>query len=227
MRSCTIDALKSIFSTHGIPEGLRSDNASFFMSKEFDSFCFDYGINQTTSSPQFARANGEAETAVQTVKKTMWKKAEDKHLALLDYRTTPREGLHLSPAQLLMGRRPRNKLPAKHSLLVPKPYSFYEVKRHFDMEKTERRSLNTYQGNSAGEINIKKGWEEFRTGFAKRKKQHVCKGLRKVLLEQFLRHQAGLPLLLAPRPQLETVNRCQHLLIQPLSTITTLCCYKV
>ena len=31
----TIDALKSIFSTHGIPEGLRSDNASLLVSKEF------------------------------------------------------------------------------------------------------------------------------------------------------------------------------------------------
>ena len=52
MRSrTTIDALKSIFSTHGIPEVLRSDNASLLVSKEFKSFCFDYGINQTISSP--------------------------------------------------------------------------------------------------------------------------------------------------------------------------------
>ena len=43
------------------------------------------------------------------------------------------------PTQLLMGRRPRNKLPAKRSLLVPKPYSFHEVKRHFDMEKTKQK----------------------------------------------------------------------------------------
>ena len=38
MRSRTmIDVLKSIFSTHGIPEGLRSDNASLFVSKKFKS----------------------------------------------------------------------------------------------------------------------------------------------------------------------------------------------
>ena len=59
-------------------------------------------------------------------------------MALLDYHTTPLEGLHLCPAQLLMGRRPRNKLPAKSSLLVPKPSSYHEVKRHFDMEKTKQ-----------------------------------------------------------------------------------------
>ena len=76
---------------------------------------------------------------MQTVKNKLWKKAEDKHLALLDYCTTPQEGLHLSPAQLLMGKRPHNKLPAKRSLLVPKPYSFQEIKRHFDMEKTKQK----------------------------------------------------------------------------------------
>uniref|UniRef100_A0A8C4ND76 Uncharacterized protein n=1 Tax=Eptatretus burgeri TaxID=7764 RepID=A0A8C4ND76_EPTBU len=78
-----------------------------------------------------------SERAVQTVKKTLWKNAEDKHLALSHCRTTPLEGLHLSPAQILMGRRPHTKLPVKISLLVPKPSSFHEVKRHFDMEKTK------------------------------------------------------------------------------------------
>ena len=69
-----IDALKSIFSIHGILEGRRSDNASFLVSIEFKSFCFDDGVNQTTSSLRFARAKSEAERAVQTVKKNCGRK---------------------------------------------------------------------------------------------------------------------------------------------------------
>ena len=51
----------------------------------------------------YPKANGEVERAVQTVKK-LWRKNDDKHLALLDYRTTPLPDIDLSPAQLLMGR---------------------------------------------------------------------------------------------------------------------------
>ncbi len=47
--------------------------------------------------PHTPHSNGEAERAVQTVKK-LWCKATDKHLALLDYRTTPIESVGLSPA---------------------------------------------------------------------------------------------------------------------------------
>ena len=53
---------------------------------------------------------------------------------------------HHSPRRTILvactavdGYKTRNKLPTKHSLLVPKPYSFHEVKRHFDMEKTKQK----------------------------------------------------------------------------------------
>lgn len=90
------------------------------------------------SSPHLHKANGEAERAVQTVK-LLWKKGTDKHLALLDYGTTPLEGINLSPAQLLMGRRPRNILPAASSLLQPKSYNNKEVKQHLHLEKAKQK----------------------------------------------------------------------------------------
>ena len=63
--------------------------------------------------------NGEAERAVQTVKNRYGEKPWTDSLPCL---TTGR--LHwkestLSPAQLLMGRRPRNKLPASEEVLAP------------------------------------------------------------------------------------------------------------
>ena len=136
--STVINTLKSQFSRHGIPQKLRSDCGSQYTSQEFKRFCQDYEIIHHASSPHYQQCNGEAEKAVQTVKR-MWSKAQDKHLALLDYRTTPLEGLNLSPAQLLMGRRPRNKLPSASALLIPSAHDTKEVQRHFDAEKTKQK----------------------------------------------------------------------------------------
>ena len=61
-------------------------------------------------------------------------KNDDKHLALLDYRTTPLPDTDLSPAQLLMGRRLRNKLPMMESLLQPASNNQQEISRY--LEKT-------------------------------------------------------------------------------------------
>ena len=75
---------------------------------------------------------------MQTIER-LWSKAPDKHLALLDYRTTPLESVGLSPAQLLMGRRPRNKLPAARELLTPMAYDALEVKRLLDKTKDTQK----------------------------------------------------------------------------------------
>ncbi|GFO32675.1 transposon ty3-i Gag-Pol polyprotein [Plakobranchus ocellatus] len=68
-------------------------------------------------------ANGKAERSVQIVKK-LWSKCKVKYLAILDYNTTPLENIKASPAQLLMGRRPRNPLPAVKEL-----YELKAIKR--------------------------------------------------------------------------------------------------
>ena len=69
--------------------------------------------------PHRLKANREVERAVQIARK-LWRKNDDQHLALLDYRTTQLPDIDLSPAQLLMGCRLRNKLPMmKLSLLQP------------------------------------------------------------------------------------------------------------
>ena len=113
-----IEELKRKFGVQGIPAEVVSDNGPQFSSFEFQGFAKDYGFKHTITSPLYPKANGEAERAVQTVKK-LWRKNDDKHPALLDYRTTPLPDIDLSPAQLLMGRRLRNKLPMMEGLLQP------------------------------------------------------------------------------------------------------------
>ena len=58
-----------------------------------------------------------------TVKQLMRKALEeskDTHLALLEYRNTPVAGLKYSPAQLLMSRMLKDKIPVTSELLAPK-----------------------------------------------------------------------------------------------------------
>ena len=127
-----IAQLKSIISRHGIPEEIVSDNVSFG-SVEFRQFAKEWGIKVTTSSPTYAQSNGLAEKTVQTVKLLM-KKADmdgrDPYIALLDYRNTPISGMTYSPAQLLMSRSLRTKLPTTDEKLKPRVVRAREQLRH-------------------------------------------------------------------------------------------------
>uniref|UniRef100_A0A3Q3G0S4 Integrase catalytic domain-containing protein n=1 Tax=Labrus bergylta TaxID=56723 RepID=A0A3Q3G0S4_9LABR len=133
-----IETLKIQFSRHGIPTVLRTVNGPQYAAEEFRDLCESYGISQRASSPHTPHFNGEAERAVQTIKR-LWHKASDKYLALLDYRTTPLESVGLSPAQLLMGRRPRNKLPSAQQLLMPRAYDPRKVKHQLDRCKASQK----------------------------------------------------------------------------------------
>ena len=113
--STTVTALREIFATHGIPELLVSDNSSVFTSAEFKTFTQQNGIRHTTSAPYHPATNGLAERAVQTFKSFM-KKTPDGGLQdrlskfLLNNRLTPHTTTGITPAELLLGRRPRSVL---------------------------------------------------------------------------------------------------------------------
>ncbi|KAL9979645.1 hypothetical protein ACROYT_G017335 [Oculina patagonica] len=79
-----------------------------------------------TSSPGYPQSNGQSEKTVQTLK-AMLEKADDPYKALLSYRNTPLEGVNLSPAQMLMGRRLRTPIPVTEDMLKPQLYDPEEV----------------------------------------------------------------------------------------------------
>ena len=111
----TIQKLRAIFATHGIPEVLVSDNGTPFTSSEFQEFTTRNGIRHLTSPPYHPASNGLAERAVQTFK-TWMKKSGDGNVDtqlprfLFHYRNTPHSTTGIAPAELLMGRRPRSVL---------------------------------------------------------------------------------------------------------------------
>uniref|UniRef100_A0A8R1IPR0 Integrase catalytic domain-containing protein n=1 Tax=Caenorhabditis japonica TaxID=281687 RepID=A0A8R1IPR0_CAEJA len=120
----TVRTLKNIFSTHGYPETLVSDNGTQFVSREFASMCEEYGIEHIRSPAFHPQSNGQAERFVDTLKRGLKKlkgegsvDTEIMSKFLLYYRSTPSNALGgLTPAEVHLGRRLRTKM----SLMIPK-----------------------------------------------------------------------------------------------------------
>ena len=102
-----IELMKQIFSEHGIPHVVRSDNGPHYNCYSFTEFPQQYGFKHVTSSPHFPSSKGFIESQVKTTKKTL-KKAKatnnDPYLALMCLRSTPINGKLPPPAELLLGR---------------------------------------------------------------------------------------------------------------------------
>ena len=116
----TIEKLRQSFSIFGLPKMAVSDNGSCFTSAEFETFMKNNGIQHVRSAPFHPSSNGLAERAVQTFKDGMLKtKGETIQTRvsrfLFSYRITPHATTGLSPAELMMARRPRSQF----DLLMP------------------------------------------------------------------------------------------------------------
>ena len=63
-----VSLLKKMFSEHGIPEVLHSNNSLQYASAHFTEFCTSWGITHETSSPHYPQSNGFAEACVKSMK---------------------------------------------------------------------------------------------------------------------------------------------------------------
>ena len=113
-----ITAMKSVFSRHGIPHTVVSDNGPQYVSAEMKKFSNLYGFNHVTTSLHYPQSNGFAERMVKTIKKLL-SSSSDVYMALLSYRSTPLPWCSLSPTELLMGRRIKTDVPQTKELLIP------------------------------------------------------------------------------------------------------------
>ena len=112
----TISVLKELFSEHGIPETIRSDNGPQFASHQFAEFTKEWNFDHTTSSPRNPRSNGQAEAAVKVVKGLLTHakySGQDPYLALLAYRSTLIDAHLRSPAEMLYQRVIRTTVPQR------------------------------------------------------------------------------------------------------------------
>ena len=113
-----IRALKQIFSEHGIPSKVYSDNGAQYTADAFVTFAREWAFDHITSSPRYPKSNGLIERHVNTVKAALIKARQanaDPDLALLCLRTTPISSSIPSPLEILTGRKVRANLPMKLS----------------------------------------------------------------------------------------------------------------
>ena len=118
----TISVLKELFSEHGIPETIRSDNGPQFASHQFTKFAKEWNFDHTTSSPRNPRSNSQAEAAVKVTKGLLTHakySGQDPYLALLAYRSTPIDAHLHSPAEMLYQRVIRNHCAPKDQAQGP------------------------------------------------------------------------------------------------------------
>ena len=141
-----INRTKTIFTRHGIPEVVFSDNGPQYSAEEYEKFSQDYQFEHKTSSPYFPQANGEAETAVRTVKELL-EKNKDPHLALLNYHATPIQGGRYSPSELLMSRTLRTTIPTTRTQRVPRVPDREEVRtRDQRMKQRQKKNFDSHHG---------------------------------------------------------------------------------
>ena len=109
----TTAILEQEFAHFGYPHTLVTDNATTFMSQEFQAWCKQRGIVHLTGAPYHPATNGAAERLIQSFKQALRESSlppkEALQEFLMQYRRIPFAS-GLSPSELLNGRRIRTKI---------------------------------------------------------------------------------------------------------------------
>ena len=117
----TIDVLRNIFSSYGIPEQLVTDNGPQFISDDFAMFVRMNSIKHICCAPYHPVTNGLVERFVQSLKAAL-KASLNSGLPLhrrvsnflFTYRSTPHTTTGVSPSSLFLHRRIRARLDLLH-----------------------------------------------------------------------------------------------------------------
>ncbi|CAB3989970.1 Transposon Tf2-9 poly, partial [Paramuricea clavata] len=143
----TINALRDIFSRHGLPEILVSDNGPQFIAGEFQQFCRNNGIMHRTSAAYKPSTNGQAERVVQILKSAIEQARITKQdvnvviaKSLLVYRNAPHSTTGAAPSVLLMGRRLRTRL----DLVFPSVQEHVKQKQYKVLERSANLNVRSF-----------------------------------------------------------------------------------
>jgi len=137
--SIVIPKLDRIFSVHGIPKIVMSDNGPPFSSAEFARYATTLGFTHQFSTPYWPQANGEVERFNQCLGKAIqiavsegkvWKQELQRYL--FQYRVTPHSITSVAPCELLFNRKLRGKLP---SLSVQKIVNVHDTAKESEQQK--------------------------------------------------------------------------------------------
>ena len=146
----TIESIRASIVTHAIPDIIVSDNGSYFTSQEFELFGRSNGITRIKSAPYHPASNGLGERMVQTLKQGLKKMEagtfqEKLKRVLMAYRNTPHTTTGITPAELLLGRKPKTLLDlAKPNIAETLGRNQSAQKQHHD-NNARNRSFSTHQ----------------------------------------------------------------------------------
>ena len=136
--------LRSVFVIHGLPLVIVTDNGSAFTSEEFKMFIRKNGIKHVTSASYHPSTNGQAERAVQTLKRglkcTTGNSVQEKlSRFIFGYRITPHTTTGVPPCEMLMNHRLRYSLDFFHPEISGK----VESRQAKQKELHDQRSLRS------------------------------------------------------------------------------------
>ncbi|UYV83550.1 hypothetical protein LAZ67_23001442, partial [Cordylochernes scorpioides] len=145
----TIEQLRRLFSSYGLPEELVSDNGPQFTGSEMKGFLEGNGIKQTLIPAYHPQSNGLAERAVRTIKTALDKNKrkigdtiqDTLSKVLLAYRSTPHVTTGKTPSELFIGRALRTRV----SLIHPSLASRVRDQQARQMKYDRRTHLEEFQ----------------------------------------------------------------------------------
>ena len=160
----TLEVLRNVFSAHGLPEQLVTDNGPQFVSDEFAAFVKLNGIKHIRIAPYHPASNGLAERFVQSLKQSL-KATVSSGLPLshrvanflLTYRTTPHATTGVAPCTLFL----RRSIRTRFDLLRPSCTSRVTEKQALQKDCQDRHSQDRswYVGERVMVRNVRPGMD--------------------------------------------------------------------
>ena len=141
----TIEVLRHIFASHGLPMQVVTDNGPQFTAEEFARFLRNNGVKHIRTIPYHPASNGLAERFVQSFKQALQASRNDGRSLphriatfLLTYRSTPHATTGVAPCSLFLQR----KLRTRFDLLKPDCEEHVLRKQAKQKEQHDRRANN-------------------------------------------------------------------------------------
>ena len=145
--------LEQDFAHFCYPHTVVTDNATSFVSEEFQAWCKERGITHLTGAPYHAATNGAAERLVQTFKQALIKSSLPTRAAtlefLMQYRRSPLTSGY-SPSEILNGRQIRCKI----DVLIPSPAHIAQAKQATATSKSPPSISNSQVARVAHTFNV-------------------------------------------------------------------------
>lgn len=153
--TATINILKKIYTTFGLPITQVSDNGRQFRSEEMQIFLKENGIQAKFTAPYHPSTNGQAERYVQTLKNKLKSMANEEgslqdklQRFLMMYRKTPNSTTGISPAEMMYKRIYRTRIDlVKREREIRRNNGNDDLTVNKEFKRGDRVQIRGYDGN--------------------------------------------------------------------------------